>query len=586
MSYNFLDKTGLTHFWDKIKTYILKNTAPLVNGTQTASTSAWTGVAPFASLEDGQVINYYLPLASTNTSVTLNLTLSGGNTTGALPVYYQNGTDRMTTHFGRGSVITLMYRTNRVNSSGTAVTNSWYHLADRDTTDVQTLRIENGSAIAGTNGIMNYALCAMDNTGKFQSFVTTSGTGTTKTVNTSAKFRNPMVILRNTANATYTNGKEVGSGYNTCITQRFDVRYSCNGFGSFTKNMPIYLECTKDSDGYLSVTANLLTQTFTSGKYYVLVGHCCRDSVSYMYLMPDHPVYYYNGTNLVDENELKANKTSIPTKVSDLTNDSGFTTNTGTVTSVAVKMNNTTKGTVTTSGTIDLGTVITAHQDISGKQDKLTAQTAYTSKGTATKVPQITTNTLGQVTGITEVPITYPTVDSSLSSSSTNAIQNKAVKSAVDGLGRDIAQVEEGLAEDLATKVDKVTGKGLSTNDYTTAEKTLLSGLGTYSSTEVAVGTWLNGQTIYRKVISGTPSAQSSNVQHNVSNFGAPINCYGFYKRNSDGAFEPMPGTYTNWECWMYDFTSTKFTLKFSNNAWNSGIAFYNIVFEYIKTES
>lgn len=67
------------------------------------------------------------------------------------------------------------------------------------------------------------------------------------------------------------------------------------------------------------------------------------------------------------------------------------------------------------------------------------------------------------------------------------------------------------------------------------------SGLKTYSSSEVEVGTWLNGQTIYRKVISGTPSAQNSNVQHGVTNFGAPINCYGFYKRNSDGAFEPIP---------------------------------------------
>ena len=45
------------------------------------------------------------------------------------------------------------------------------------------------------------------------------------------------------------------------------------------------------------------------------------------------------------------------------------------------------------------------------KQDALTIQTAYTSKGSATKVPQITTNTLGQVTGITEVTISQPTVN-------------------------------------------------------------------------------------------------------------------------------------------------------------------------------
>lgn len=38
-------------------------------------------------------------------------------------------------------------------------------------------------------------------------------------------------------------------------------------------------------------------------------------------------------------------------------------------------------------------------------QYQLSRQTAYTTKGTATKVPQITTNALGQVTGITEVDI-------------------------------------------------------------------------------------------------------------------------------------------------------------------------------------
>ena len=43
-------------------------------------------------------------------------------------------------------------------------------------------------------------------------------------------------------------------------------------------------------------------------------------------------------------------------------------------------------------------------------QSALTTQTAYTSKWTATKVPQITTNSLGQVTGITEVTIDHPSV--------------------------------------------------------------------------------------------------------------------------------------------------------------------------------
>lgn len=41
-------------------------------------------------------------------------------------------------------------------------------------------------------------------------------------------------------------------------------------------------------------------------------------------------------------------------------------------------------------------------------QASLATQTAYTSKGSSTKVPQITTNTLGQVTGISEVNIAFP----------------------------------------------------------------------------------------------------------------------------------------------------------------------------------
>ena len=100
---------------------------------------------------------------------------------------------------------------------------------------------------------------------------------------------------------------------------------------------------------------------------------------------PTIPAAANNGTLTIQKNGTKvqtftANQSSsvtanitVPTKVSELTNDSGYTTNKGTVTSVSVKMNGSEKGKVTSSGTIDLGTVLTAHQDISGKQDKITS---------------------------------------------------------------------------------------------------------------------------------------------------------------------------------------------------------------------
>lgn len=39
------------------------------------------------------------------------------------------------------------------------------------------------------------------------------------------------------------------------------------------------------------------------------------------------------------------------------------------------------------------------------------------------------------------------------------------------------------LKTSLSNKVDKITGKGLSTEDYTTAEKTKLAGLSNYDDT-------------------------------------------------------------------------------------------------------
>lgn len=65
------------------------------------------------------------------------------------------------------------------------------------------------------------------------------------------------------------------------------------------------------------------------------------------------------------------------------------TSNIGTIT--GIKMNGASKG---TSGVVDLGTVITAHQDISGKQDKSTAVThsANTAVGSATKPVYVAAN--------------------------------------------------------------------------------------------------------------------------------------------------------------------------------------------------
>ena len=70
---------------------------------------------------------------------------------------------------------------------------------------------------------------------------------------------------------------------------------------------------------------------------------------------------------------------------------------------------------------------------------------------------------------------------------SANGLMSKEDKTKLDGISADATEVRlsdiednlRNMATDLANKVDAVDGKGLSTNDYTTAEKTKLSGIET-----------------------------------------------------------------------------------------------------------
>ena len=74
---------------------------------------------------------------------------------------------------------------------------------------------------------------------------------------------------------------------------------------------------------------------------------------------------------------------------------------------------------------------------------------------------------------------TRTVVDSALSSTSTNPVQNKVIDNAISNLNTLVgdASVASQISTAVASKVDKVDGKGLSTNDYTTDEKNKLAGI-------------------------------------------------------------------------------------------------------------
>ena len=106
---------------------------------------------------------------------------------------------------------------------------------------------------------------------------------------------------------------------------------------------------------------------------------------------------------------------------------------------------------------------------LDNKQDTLATQTAYSAKGSATKVPQITTNTLGQVTGITEIDITHQSIKT-LKTDNTTA-QSTSSSEAIAGNGTiNLHKISKtGTFSDLLSKPTSISGYGI-TDAYTKTE--------------------------------------------------------------------------------------------------------------------
>lgn len=190
----------------------------------------------------------------------------------------------------------------------------------------------------------------------------------------------------------------------------------------------------------------------------------------------------------------------------------GYTKNTGTIT--GIKMNGASKG---TSGVVDLGTVITAHQDISGKQDKSTAVThsANTAVGSATKPVYIAAN--GVATPIShsinsDVPANAKFTDTTYNDATQSAhgLMTAADKKKLDGM--DLTKylpksggVMTGAIDTVTNGVDITVGSNRSNNSNptlvaggsyevpdvsTNALKNYKSLIGSYHNTKT--GAWFN----------------------------------------------------------------------------------------------
>lgn len=246
----------------------------IIVGTQTSSTSAWEGDASFSTLTDGQQIVYWLPIAATSTAVTLELTLSGGGTTGAIPVYY-SGTTRLTTHYPAGNAIRLIYKVDA--PIGEAYYTGWWADANYDSGNTYD-RIKLGNSVVVKESFSWAKLIVGDDTGYWN-----LAGGTT--------FNIDHPILYPSANGTA--GYYFSNAYICYPTVSLRTVTGDDNFNVTARKM-VYLvgrlngrQFTVQSTGWLTTSPSDSTGTLT----FISLGYMYN--TYQMYLYPEHPMYMF-----------------------------------------------------------------------------------------------------------------------------------------------------------------------------------------------------------------------------------------------------------------------------------------------------
>ena len=234
---------------------ISEHTIEYIVGTQTAVTGAWTGVTKDAALYTGKMIIYKLPYSSSG-NATLNLTLSGGSTTGAKAIY-RYSTTRLTTQYSANYYVPLIY-------NGTY----WFVLADYDANYYDRIRIAN--PVATADGAIAAAR-----------FVGTTDGIAYKELNAGDTFdiRHPVLFNGSTvadaaALSTSLYWISIGANMQTIVD---------NASRTFAEKKPVYLKGTLSGNTF-TVHSDILTTTAPTSE----------DGYTYLYVGRSYSTYQMN----------------------------------------------------------------------------------------------------------------------------------------------------------------------------------------------------------------------------------------------------------------------------------------------------
>ena len=245
-----------------------------IRGTWTAATNVWTGTSTDSELYDGKQIILYMPFAGTSTAATLNLTLSGGGTTGAKNVYFES-TTRFTTHKGQNSQLHLIYHKAQILSDGNTY-EGWWYVANRDTSTTNATQIQHNFAVkAGSTAIVAGNIIVADSDGLYKHLKA----GTIFDITMPIFYTSVAIAANSTATGNY-------SEINFTVTTTQSM--------TLTANLPVYIKGTLSGTKFTPISTAPLTQTVPTnddGYAYIFLGMAYNATA--IRLKNYHPIYMY-----------------------------------------------------------------------------------------------------------------------------------------------------------------------------------------------------------------------------------------------------------------------------------------------------
>ena len=293
---SFLDKSGLTYFWSKLKATFATKTTPMqaygipfaiVDSTSTAT--AFTATVPeISELKDGVCVLLKNGVVTSAAGFTINI-----NNLGAKPAYSNMAAATAeTTLFNVNYTMLFVYDSTRVEGGGWILYRGYN---SNDNTIGYQLRTNSSTRPASDKGY-RYRLwfTSADGLKWVPANTSTSTNATTaRTLNTRAIDPFGPIGYYST-NDTTSAGADLGK---TTMWDQYSLiigySYMQSGFALVT-GAPVYLKATPQANGSAVMSSIVTALPSTEDGYiYIYLGQAY--STTAMELRPVHPVYYYKG---------------------------------------------------------------------------------------------------------------------------------------------------------------------------------------------------------------------------------------------------------------------------------------------------